>query len=139
MAAKAQLTSDLGAEKDHRLVGDIARAMHHRPLMSRLARVEAAHGDAAVAVANLTSDLATPREQSSRFQAPLPLRAAELRSIDEVIDDLGYAASPPPSADWLEKARRTKTLERQRHALAWVTTVAIAGVILTGTYLLLHV
>lgn len=139
MAARAQLKSDFGAEEDHRLADDIARAMHQRPLMSRLARVEAAHGDAAVAVAKSAIDLATPRDEPAVVQAPPPLPVAELRSIEEVIDDLGYAASPPPSAEWLEKARRTKVLERRRHALAWVTTLAIAGVILTGTYLLLHV
>jgi len=139
VAARAQMKSDFGAEDDHRLADDIARAMHNRPLMSRLARVEAAHGDAAVTVARSAIDLVTPREEPAVTRASPPPPAVELRSIEEVIDDLGYAASPPPSAAWLEKARRAKTLERRRHALAWVTTLAIAGVILTGTYLLLHV
>jgi len=137
MAARPQLKSDFDAHEDHRLADDIARAMHDRPLMSRLARVEAAHGDATVAVVRSAIDLAAPRAEPALAPPPLPM--AELRSIEEVIDDLGYAAAPPPSAAWLEKARRAKTLERRRHALAWITTLGIAGVILAGTYLLLRV
>ena len=140
MAATAQIKPGFDDGEDHRLADDIARAMHHRPLMSRLARVEAAHGDAAVMVAKTATGFASPRaHEPAAIETPPPLPVADLRSIEELIDDLGYASSPPPSAEWLEKARRAKAHERRRHALAWVTTLAIAGVILTGTYVLLHV
>ena len=46
MAARAQVKPDFDGPEDRQLADDIARVMHHRPLMSRLARVETAHGEA---------------------------------------------------------------------------------------------
>ena len=42
MAARAQVKPDFDGPEDRQLADDIARVMHHRPLMSRLARVETA-------------------------------------------------------------------------------------------------
>jgi hypothetical protein len=61
------------------------------------------------------------------------------RSIEEVIDDLGYSASPPPSAEWLDNARLAHREERRRHALGWLTTLAIATTIVATAFLLLRV
>jgi hypothetical protein len=69
---------------------------------------------------------------------PPPI-AADPRSLEEVIDDLGYEASPPPSAEWLDKARREQRAERRRHAIAWVTTLGIAGTIVASASLLLRI
>lgn len=138
MAAPAQVKPDFDSAEDRQLADDIARVMHHRPLMSRLARVETAHGDAAGAVAKSAMRLAPAPAAPTETEGPPPL-PADPRSIEEVIDDLGYAASPPPTAAWLDKARRSQQKERARHAVAWVTTLAIAGVIVAAAGLLLRV
>src|SRR5262245_20653867 len=40
MSAQPQLKPDLDEAEDRQLANDIARAMHYRPLMSRLSRVD---------------------------------------------------------------------------------------------------
>ncbi len=136
MAAPAKVKPDFDSAEDRQLADDIARVMHHRPLMSRLARVEDAHGNPAVAVAKSAMRLAPAAQAETEEPPPIP---ADPRSIEEVIDDLGYVASLPLSAEWLDKARRSQQKERARHAFAWVTTLAIAGVIVAAAGLLLRV
>jgi hypothetical protein len=133
MAAHAQVKPDFDGADDRQLADDIARAMRHRPLMSRLGRVDAVNAKAPAAAARATPLAAVP------VAAEPPPVAQEERSIEEVIDDLGYAASPPPSALWLDKARSAQRAERRRHAIAWVTTLGIAGAIVASASLLLHI
>lgn len=133
LSAQAQLVADFDGPEDRQLADDIARVMQHRPLMSRLARVETSHGDAAgfVAKASPPSAAEAPAETSET--------AADARSIEEVIDDLPNIVSSPASARWLEKARQDHRRERNRHAIAWATTLAIASAIILATLLLLRV
>ncbi len=139
MAAGAQVKSDFDGPEDRQLADDIARAMHHRPLMSRLQRVEVMHGNAAGAVAKSATRLAPAPSAPSPDEALPPPLPADPRSLDEVIDDLGHFAAPPPSTEWLEKAQRQHRRERRRNALAWLTTLGIAGTIVTVAFLLLRV
>lgn len=139
MAARAQVKPDFDGPQDRQLASDIARAMHHRPLMSRLQRVEAMHGNADGAVVRSASRLApvpAPAPSTAALPPPIPV---DSRSLDEVIDDLGHVASPPPSAEWLDNARREQRRQRNRNALAWVTTVMIASTIVAAAFLLLRV
>jgi hypothetical protein len=139
MPARAQVTPDFDGPEDRQLADDIARVMHHRPLMSRLARVETAHGEAAGFVAKSATRVA-PNQPAPAAAATLPPPiSVDPRSIEEVIDDLGHVAAPPPSAAWLDKARREHRRERMRNAMAWVTTLAIAGSIVAVAFLLLRV
>ena len=139
MAARAEVKADFDGPEDRQLADDIARAMHHRPLMSRLQRVEAMHGGADGAVAQTAARLApVPAAPPSISALPPPI-PVDPRSLDEVIDDLGHVASSPPSADWLDNARRERRRQRNRNALAWVTTVLIAGSIVAAAFLLLRV
>jgi hypothetical protein len=138
MAARAQVKPDFDGPEDRQLADDIARAMHHRPLMSRLHRVEAMHGNADGAVARTASRLAPVPAPPSIAALPPPI-PVDPRSLDEVIDDLGHVASPPPSAEWLDNARREHRRQRNHNALAWVTTVAIASTIIAAAFLLLRV
>jgi len=139
MAARAQVKPDFDGPEDRQLADDIARAMHHRPLMSRLQRVEAMHGGAEGAVTRTASRLApVPAAPPSIGALPPPI-PVDPRSLDEVIDDLGHVASPPPSAEWLDNARREHRRERNRNALAWMTTVVIASTIIAAAFLLLRV
>ena len=138
MAARAQVKPDFDGPEDRQLADDIARAMHHRPLMSRLQRVEAMHGNADGAVVRTASRLAPVPAPPGIGALPPPI-PVDPRSLDEVIDDLGHVASPPPSAEWLDNARRERRRLRNRNALAWVTTVAIASTIVAAAFLLLRV
>jgi hypothetical protein len=131
MAAQAQVKPDFDGADDRQLADDIARAMRHRPLMSRLGRVDAVNAKTPAAAVRVAPLAAVP-------DAEPPPVATDPRSLEEVIDDLGYEASPPPSAEWLEKARREQRAERRRHALAWVTTLGIAGTIVASASLLLR-
>lgn len=125
MSANAHVKPDFDGPEDRQLADDIARAMHHRPLSKRLARVESSHADAADFVAR-SSGVATPDASATDSDIEFFAQAPDPRSIEEVIDDLGYAASAPPSAQWLENARRAHREARVSHALGWVTTLAIA-------------
>lgn len=133
LSAQARLVADFDGPEDRQLADDIARVMQHRPLMSRLARVEASHSEAAGFVAKASPpSVAAPAAEPSE-------KSAELRSIEEVIDDLPNVVSSPASARWLEKARQDHLRERNRHAIAWVTTLGIACAIITATLVLLRV
>ena len=136
MSGHAEMTADFAEPEDSQLADDIARVMHHRPLMSRLARVEAVHGPAAVGVAQPAAGaqgLAAPPEAFATPVRPDP------RSLEEVLDDLGHVATPPPSAEWLEHARRAHRKANLRQAVAWMTTLAIAVSIVGVALLLLRV
>ena len=89
MVARAQVKPDFDGPEDRQLADDIARAMHHRPLMSRLKRVEAMHGNAAGAVAKSATRLAPVSSAPVAAETPPPALPIDPRSLDEVIDDLG--------------------------------------------------
>ncbi len=125
MSANAHVKPDFDGPEDRQLADDIARAMHHRPLSKRLARVESSHTDAANFVAR-SAGVALPDASAAASDIEFFARAPDPRSIEEVIDDLGHVARPPPSAQWLENARRAHREARVSHALGWVTTLAIA-------------
>jgi hypothetical protein len=139
MAAPAQVKPDFDGPEDRQLADDIARVMHHRPLMSRLARVETAHGEAAGFVAKSATRLAPNLPAPAAAETLPPPISADPRSLEEVIDDLDHVATTPPSATWLDTARREHRRERMRNAMAWVTTLAIAGTIVAIAFLLLRV
>jgi hypothetical protein len=123
MTAAAQATPDFDGPEDRQLADDIARAMHHRPLLSRLSRVDAIHGDTAASLIDAMQSAPKVKEIGPLEAAP-PL--GELRSLEEVIDDLGNVAGAPPSAKWLENARQANRQKRVSHVVAWLTTLAIA-------------
>jgi hypothetical protein len=137
MNAGAEVTADFDGPEDRQLADDIARVMHHRPLMSRLARVESVHGGGADVVAQ-SAPQAAPEPAASSAQAPAP-PDADPRSIEEMIDDLGHVASPPPTAEWLDNARRAHRKAKVRNAVAWATTLGIALVIVGFALVLLRV
>jgi hypothetical protein len=123
MTAAAQTTPDFDGPEDRQLADDIARAMHHRPLLSRLSRVDAIHGDVPASVAAVITAAPAMQDVASLGAAR---SLGELRSLEEVIDDLAQVSGPPPSAQWLENARRTHRQNRVSHIVAWLTTLAIA-------------
>ncbi len=138
MGAEAQLKPDYDGSEDRQLAGEIARAMHHRPLLSRLASVEPKHPDAALFAAKSAEKAAPEAFTADDVEAPPPV-PADPRSLDEVIDDLGQVTMTPPSAEWLENARRAHRQEKMSHAIAWATTLTIAVGIIGFAALLLRV
>lgn len=135
MSAGANVTPDFDGPEDRQLADDIARAMHHRPLLKRLSRVEQLDGGAMDFLANAAPSLAA-QPHAAAVETPQP--AAELRSIEEVIDDLGQTAAAPPSAQWLENARQAHRQKRVSYALGWLTTLAIAIAIIGVAAVLLR-
>jgi len=140
MGAEAQLKPDYDGPEDRQLAGEIARAMHHRPLLSRLARVEPKHPDAAAFTAKSAENAATEAFTAHEAGAPVSVRGdLDPRSLDEVIDDLGQVKMTPPSAEWLENARRAHRQEKVSNLIAWATTLVIAVGIIGLAALLLRV
>jgi hypothetical protein len=141
MAAHVQLIDDDNApERD--LVENIARAMQHRPLMRRLANVEAEFSDAPPPPPSNGAGAAAPSLQEDFAIRPLTAsRSAEAvakvdRRIEAAADDAW--APPPSSAEWLGKAQRERNRARLRNAAAWLATFAIGGTIIATTALLLQ-
>lgn len=126
MTAQSQPLPDLDSPEDRQLAGEIARAMQHRPLMSRLGRVGAKHADATAFVEQTTRRLAAEPRPAPPLRPASPVPAI---SMEELIDDLGNSTTMPPCAAWLERARFEQRAARKRNALAWLTTFAIVGAI----------
>ncbi len=129
MNAELQLEHEFDAAEEPQLAAEIARVMHYRPLMSRLARVGAGYADAASAIAQSAARLAPIATPAEVAETPPPL-PADRRSLEEVIDDLRDAASAPPCAEWLDNARAEQRQQARRYAMAWLTTFAITGAII---------
>ncbi len=144
MAAQANpnLHEPIQSERD--LAAEIARVMHQRPLMNRLARVESAYAGAPP-----DKESAQPREQSSPpvlRQPPMPSKpvgttssqtqAAHGATIER--QPQRERTTPPRSAAWLGKARRERNRARLMNAFAWLSTVAIGGTIIASTIVALQ-
>jgi hypothetical protein len=124
-------------ELERYLVAEIARATRRRPLMKRLARVEAEFSE-------------LPEDDPGRFAPavppPLPPLSATgpiahqmpgpslILPIDQLMDEFGDPhAAPPASAEWLRKARRNRRRSRARTFFAWSATLAIGAAIVAMT------
>ncbi len=149
MAAQANpnLHEPIQSERD--LAVEIARVMHQRPLMNRLARVESAYAGAPPDKGPPPDQgSAQPREHSSPpvLQQPMPSKpvgttssqtqAAHGATIER--QPQRERTSPPRSAAWLGKARRERNRARLMNAFAWLSTVAIGGTIIASTIVALQ-
>jgi len=148
MAAQANpnLHEPIQSERD--LAAEIARVMHQRPLMNRLARVDSAYAGAPQDKGPPDEVPAQPREHSSPpvLQQPMPSKpvgttssqtqAAHGATIER--QPQRERTSPPRSAAWLGKARRERNRARLMNAFAWLWTVAIGGTIIASTIVALQ-
>ena len=148
MAAQANpnLHEPIQSERD--LAAEIARVMHQRPLMNRLARVESAYAGAPPDKGPPDERPPQPREHSSPpvLQQPMPSKpvgttssqtqAAHGATIER--QPQRERTSPPRSAAWLGKARRERNRARLMNAFAWLSTVAIGGTIIASTIVALQ-
>lgn len=144
MAAHAEL-KDAVPESERALAQEIAKAMQP-PLMSRLARVQNSFAELAdpehaspASGAEMPPPIPAPQlsivpQPVAPAAAPLPLSPA---MMDLIADDPDAGFTTPPSAEWLGKARRQRNRARLSNALAWISTLAIGGGIVTATMLML--
>lgn len=139
MAAHAKLKDDHSNEFDRNLAEDIARAMQHRPLMSRLARIEAAYAELPGVLPPRAAS-APPPIPANQDAPPSPLAAngAPATPIDQLMEEFGAeTTTPPSSAEWLGKARRERNRARMRNVAAWFATLTIGGTIIALTTLMI--
>jgi hypothetical protein len=131
MAAQVQLQEDHSIDLERNLAQDIARAMQHRPLMSRLARIEAAYTDEVPGVLpSRISDAMLPPPIPVNDSSPAT-HAVNGMPIEQLMEEFG-ADEPtlPSSTEWLGKARREHAHARLRNVAAWFATLTIGGSIL---------
>lgn len=145
MGAQAKIFADAGADLEHDLVENIARAMKSRPLMRRLANVEVPPiGD--LPPLEIEAEPPPPEhlpdpERVAETPAPEPTPTAEdplaifRQRLEEAEDSW---TMPPSSAEWLGKAQRERARARLRNAAAWLATLIIGGSIITATALMLQ-
>ena len=134
MAAQTQLQEDHSIDLERNLAEDIARAMQHRPLMSRLARIEAAYTDEVPGVlpARMSeTTLPPPIPVNDGPPATLAVNGSAAMPIDQLMEEFGAEVPALPSpAEWLGKARREHAHARLRNVAAWFATLTIGGSIL---------
>ncbi len=122
-----------------RLAEEIARAMHNRPLMSRLARVGNNGGQGGAAQPRPDATLDASRLPPPSPQDDAPPGPALTASIEELIADVGRTVTgTPPSADWLRKAKSERRRDRMRNVAAWFTTLGIAAAIVGSALFMLR-
>lgn len=153
MAAQANpnLHEPIQSERD--LAAEIARVMHQRPLMNRLARVDSAYAgapqDKGPPDRGPPDEVpAQPREHSSPpvLQQPMPSKpvgttSSQTQAVHGATIERQpqrERTSPPRSAAWLGKARRERNRARLMNAFAWLSTVAIGGTIIASTIVALQ-
>lgn len=136
----ANLHEATQSERD--LAAEIARAMHRRPLMKRLARIESVYvsvptenGSTQSGEPNSAPILSSPAMLSQ--PAALTLSPARHAPVEHC-QSQSERTSPPRSAEWLGKARRQRNHERLKNALAWLSTMAIGGTIIASTMVALQ-
>jgi len=124
------LTED--PELERYLVAEITRAARRRPLMKRLAHVEAEFSDAPEGVAG---DLAPPMPpplpatpESGVVPHGMPEPTVVL-PIDQLMEEFGEEPTPLASAEWVGNAPRERRRTLVRTVFAWIATLAIGAAI----------
>jgi hypothetical protein len=128
--------ADAAQEQEHDpaleryLIEEIARAKRRRPLMKRLAHVEQAYAELPGKLSGITAPPGPPPLPSIEGQQVPSLTLP----IDQLMEEFGGASTtPPPSAEWLKKARRERRRARVRATLAWIATLIIGAAIVAAT------
>jgi hypothetical protein len=129
--ASSALTED--PELERYLVEEIARATRRRPLMKRLAHVEAAYAELPGMKPGTEAPTNPPPLPSldPAPQMPAPAYGAPIHQLME--DFREECTTPPASAEWLDKAQRDRRRARLRTLLAWIATLAIGAAIIAAT------
>jgi hypothetical protein len=130
----ASLTED--PELERYLVEEIARAKRRRPLMKRLANVEAAYSADLPSFLAKAAAPAVPPPLPSLHAVPqsAPMAVANGAPIDRLMDEFhDECTAPPQSAEWLDNARRERRRGRLRALVAWIATVAIGTTVIAVT------
>jgi hypothetical protein len=152
-------SEDTDPELERYLVEEITRAKRRRPLMRRLARIEDAYAELpgglrgpapsspppplprlgpldpmGPPVAPLGHDSLAHEPVGHEPLGQRPTAKANGTHIDQLMEEFGDdCVPPPPSAAWLQKARRERRRARLRTALAWFATLIIGATIISAT------
>jgi hypothetical protein len=136
MASHAQVND--GTELEDDLVDEIARAMQRRPLMNRLAHVQAAYSELPIAAPPAPMPSVPPPIPRARA-APLAPEPDDRVSIDQLMEEFeDLETTTPTSAEWVGKARRERSRARLRNLTGWLATIAIGGSIIVTTMVMLQ-
>jgi hypothetical protein len=133
---------DDAAEQE--LAARLSRTLNHRPLMNRLARVEAAYNEAPrppepPIIASVPPPL--PQETSqSVAEAQVDAQAA-LRPIDDLMHEFGDEPIelPETSTAWVGNAQRERGRNHIHNIAAWFATAAIGCSVVGIVVLMLRV
>ena len=138
---------DQDNEAEQELAARLSRTMNHRPLMNRLARVQAAYHDTPRApeppvVASVPPPLPPPEEEPSQ-----PLAGAQAaaetpsRPIAELMQEFGGepVELPEASTAWIGNAERERGRNYIHNIAAWFATAAIGCSVVGIVVLMLRV
>ena len=145
MAAQTHANLHEPSKSERDLAAEIARVMHRRPLMNRLANVESAYAvgpsepalGQSEAPSSATVPSQSPMSSGTNTAATSTTQARQGATVAGTQPQRDNT-SPPRSAEWLGKARRARNRERLKNALAWLSTVAIGGTIIATTMVALQ-
>lgn len=121
------------------LAEEIAQAMHRRPLMNRLAHVEATYASRPGRLPLAPTPSSTPPMPPPIPVSAPPAEAAapepeDMASIHQLMEEFGEPATaqstPRAPGAWLSNARRERARLRARNLIAWLATLSIGGSII---------
>lgn len=79
------------------------------------------------------SDIADqPIDVAAIFAKPATASNVQWIPAEAVTDDAGSVNAAAAAASWVDKARRERRRTRTHNALAWIATLAVGSVMLTG-------
>lgn len=142
-------TQDDDLEHNHELAARLARTLTHRPLMSRLARIEAAYAELPATleppiVASVPPPLPPAAEPPAAVEPLKHLEPAQpngaTRSIDELMEEFSDTVTPLPesSTAWLGNARRARNRSFLHNVAGWFATIAIGATVIAGAIFMLR-
>jgi hypothetical protein len=124
------LTED--PELERYLVAEIARAARRRPLMKRLANIEAEFADTPQGIAEDVAPPMPPPLPTTPETGAVPHGMPEptvVLPIDQLMEEFGEEPVPLASAEWVGNAGRARRRSRVRTVFAWIATLAIGAAI----------
>jgi hypothetical protein len=134
-------------EHQNELAARLTRTLQHRPLMSRLSRIEAAYAELPTSITPpeppVVASVPPPLPPVAQFPKPAEQaqHVAPGRPIEELMEEYGDEQEPLPesSTAWLGNARRERSRVQLHNVAAWFATLAIGFSVIGIAILMLQV